>query len=114
VLASGVKYSLGSQWAPVPAEQQTFTAVAGSSGADDDGAAVQPAGRVNTTGALAAAAAAGGGAGAGGADLASAPFTPPSAPAVFTTFLLGSKSFGYSLLPQVDAPETGPCKPAAQ
>ena len=97
-----MKYSLGSQWAPVPAEQQTFTAVAGSSGADDDGAAVQPAGRVNTTAALAA------------AGLASAPFTPPSAPAVFTTFLLGSKSFGYSLLPQVDAPETGPCKPAAQ
>ena len=43
--------------------------------------------------------------------LASAPFTPPAAPEVFTTFLLGSKSFGYSLLPQVDAPETGPCKP---
>ena len=108
MLASGVKYSLGSQWAPVPAEQQTFTAVAGSSGADDDGAAVQPAGRVNTTAALAA-----GGGAAAGAGLASAPFTPPSAPAVFTTFLLGSKSFGYSLLPQVDAPETGPCKPAA-
>ena len=43
----------------------------------------------------------------GGAPLASAPFTPPSAPQVFTTFLLGTKSFGYSLLPQVDAPETG-------
>eukprot|EP01046_Picozoa_sp_COSAG06_P079751 COSAG06_NODE_27143_length_599_cov_5.772000_1_plen_90_part_10 len=90
-----MKYSLGSQWAPVPAEQQTFTAVAGSSGADDDGAAVQPAGRVNTTAALAA-----GGGAAAAAGLASAPFTPPSAPAVFTTFLLGSKSFGYSLLPQ--------------
>ena len=43
----------------------------------------------------------------GSAPLASAPFTPPSAPQVFTTFLLGTKSFGYSLLPQVDAPETG-------
>ena len=29
----------------------------------------------------------------------------------FTTFLMGTKAFGYSLLPQVDAPETGPCKP---
>ena len=38
------------------------------------------------------------------ASLASAPFTPPNAPEVFTTFLLGSKAFGYSLLPQVDAP----------
>ena len=38
------------------------------------------------------------------APLASAPFTPPNAPEVFTTFLLGSKAFGYSLLPQVDAP----------
>ena len=76
-LAQGVKYSLGSPWAPVDATQQTFTAV--------------------------------GGAGA----LASAPFTPPAAPQVFTTFLLGSKAFGYSLLPQVDAPETGPCKPPA-
>lgn len=43
--------------------------------------------------------------------LASAVFTPPNAPAAFTVFLLGSKQFGYSLLPQVDAPETGPCKP---
>ena len=38
------------------------------------------------------------------APLASAPFTPPNAPEVFTTFMLGSKAFGYSLLPQVDAP----------
>lgn len=45
-------------------------------------------------------------------SLASAVFTPPHAPAAFTVFLLGSKTFGYSLLPQVDAPETGPCKPS--
>jgi hypothetical protein len=44
--------------------------------------------------------------------LASAPFTPPNAPQVFTTFLLGSKAAGYILVPQLDAPETGPCKPA--
>ena len=44
--------------------------------------------------------------------IASAPFTPPNAPEAFTTFLLGDKTFGYSLLPQVDAPETGPCKPS--
>ena len=55
-----------------------------------------------------------GGASAGAAAIASAPFTPPNAPQAFTTFLLGSKSFGYSLLPQVDAPETGPCKPSEE
>ena len=30
---------------------------------------------------------------------------------VFTTFLLGSKQYGYTLVPQVDAPEYGVCKP---
>eukprot|EP01047_Picozoa_sp_COSAG01_P089654 COSAG01_NODE_21700_length_889_cov_1.855696_1_plen_78_part_10 len=35
------------------------------------------------------------------------PSPPPQSPQVFTTFFLGSASFGYSLLPQVDAPETG-------
>ena len=45
--------------------------------------------------------------------LASAVFTPPHAPAVFTVFLLGSKPFGYSLVPQVDAPERGLCKPSS-
>jgi hypothetical protein len=43
--------------------------------------------------------------------IASAPFTPPASPGVFSCFLMGSKAFGYSLVPQVDAPETGPCKP---
>jgi hypothetical protein len=38
--------------------------------------------------------------------------TPPLAPQVFTTFLLGSKEFGYTLVPQVDAPEYGVCKPS--
>ena len=76
-LATGVKFSLGSPWAPVGATQQTFSAVRAP----------------------------------GSVALASAPFAPPAAPQVFTTFLLGSKSFGYSLLPSVDAPETGPCKP---
>ena len=31
--------------------------------------------------------------------------TPPLAPQVFTTFLLGSAQYGYTLVPQVDAPE---------
>jgi len=85
-----VKYSLGSVWVPVSAGQQTFTAVGGAptdSGAgsvtDDAVAAMM----INATGTA--------------AGLASAPFTPPNAPQVFTTFLLGSKAFGYSLLPQV-------------
>jgi len=106
-LADGIKYTLGSTWAPVSAEQQTFTAVSD----------------------------------AGGASLATATTTPPAAPEVrvpidtqivvtslklvaqstpkmnvclqvFTAFLLGSASYRYTLLPQVDAPETGPCKPA--
>ena len=47
----------------------------------------------------------------GGGVHAIAPFTPPQAPEVFTVFLLGTKAYGYSLLPQIDAPETGPCKP---
>lgn len=36
---------------------------------------------------------------AGKGVIASAPFTPPASPGVFTTFLTGSKSFGYSLVP---------------
>ena len=78
-LADQVQYSLGSPWVPVPAGQQTFTAVAD-----------------------------------GGTARATAPFSPPNAPEVFSVFLLGDKSFGYSLVPQVDAPETGPCKPPAR
>ena len=88
-LAAGVKYTLGSTWAGVPSTQQTFAAVASSSTVDGG----------DTTNGTAAA-------------LAKAPFTPPSAPQVFTAFLMGSKGYGYSLLPQLDAPETGPCKPA--
>lgn len=34
--------------------------------------------------------------------------TPPLAPQVFTTFLLGSSEYGYTLVPQVDAPECTP------
>ena len=85
VLADDIKYTLGSKWAPVTTAPQTFSAVADASLADEDGA--------------------------GGTVLASAQFTPPKAPEVFTAFLLGSKAFGYSLLPQLDAPEMGPCKP---
>ena len=48
----------------------------------------------------------------GGGTLASVTTTPPSAPQVFTAFLMGSATYKYSLLPQVDAPETGPCKPS--
>jgi len=48
-----------------------------------------------------------------GAALASATFTPPDAPEVFTAFFLGSEDFGYTLMPQIDAPEYGPCRPAA-
>jgi hypothetical protein len=79
VLANGIKYTLGSDWAPISSDQQTFTAVSD----------------------------------AGGATLATAQTTPPAAPEVFTAFLLGSAAYRYTLLPQVDAPETGPCKPMA-
>ena len=82
-LVDHVKYSLGSDWMPVSTAEQQFAAVADS---NDDDAVVA-------------------------AALATATFTPPAAPDVFTSYLLGSKSFGYSLLPQFDAPETGPCKP---
>ena len=82
-LADQVQYSLGSKWAPVATGQQTFSA---SSDTAAEGAA-------------------------GGTPLASAPFAPPQAPEVFTVFLLGDKGYGYTLLPQLDAPETGPCKP---
>ena len=145
VLASGVKYTLGSAWAPVPSTEQTFAATVSVS--------VSRMGTTNSTGVpdnavfqLEAA-----------TPLATAPFTPPSAPQVgsgfdvgglchplphtvsildspriyfgdtsgililrlktecaaqvFTAFLMGSKAYGYSLLPQLDAPETGPCKP---
>ena len=107
-LASNVLYTLGSKWTPVPAEQQTFSATSSS--------------------------AAGNATDVAGGALASAPFTPPAAPEVFTTFLLGSKAYGCeaqpsvdvyasvplydlrvsgadSLLPQLDAPEYGPCRP---
>jgi hypothetical protein len=30
---------------------------------------------------------------------------------VFTAFLLGTKAFGYTIMPQIDAPEFGPCRP---
>ena len=86
-LADQVKYSLGSHWVPVSTAEQEFSAVVGSDNTTDDGA-------ISVVGAL-----------------ATATFSPPAAPEVFTTFLMGSKSFGYSLLPQLDAPETGPCRP---
>lgn len=50
--------------------------------------------------------------GSAGRILASATFTPPKAPQVFTTFLLGTEGYGYTLVPQVDAPEYGVCKPS--
>ena len=107
-LASGVKYTLGSiPWAPVPAALASFTATASSEG--------------NLT------------ASAGG--LATASFNPPAAPEAFTAFLLGTQAFGgsqlavckcrtvadnarlvsagYTLVPEVDAPEFGPCRPGA-
>ena len=49
--------------------------------------------------------------GASSTALASASFTAPAAPMVFTTFLMGSIEFGYTLVPQLDAPEFGPCRP---
>eukprot|EP01045_Picozoa_sp_COSAG04_P018352 COSAG04_NODE_1693_length_5912_cov_5.083606_5_plen_117_part_00 len=110
-LADQVQYSLGSKWAPVATGQQTFSATSDTAA---EGAAA-------------------------GTPLASAPFAPPQvkarsparyvewqslrpdcttkfnplpqAPEVFTVFLLGDKGYGYTLLPQLDAPETGPCKP---
>lgn len=96
-LASNVQYTLGSRWHPVPATQQTFSASAStvSNASSPLGAHVV-------------------GAGIGAGILASAPFSPPAAPEVFTAFLMGSASFGYSLLPQIDAPEFGPCRPTNQ
>ena len=52
--------------------------------------------------------------GGAGTRLASSPFTAPIAPMVFTLFLLGSANFGYTLAPQLDAPEKGPCRPAVR
>ena len=105
-LASGVSYNLGSSWAPVSSSQQTYSVFSDTSAASLNASrsADEAEEEEEEDGALPLAAAL-------AAPLASAPFTPPAAPQVFTTFLLGSKSFGYSLLPQVDAPETGPCKP---
>ena len=103
-LASQVQYSLGSTWAPVPATQQTFSALS------DTRAVLAAESSENRSGVY------GkdwvhGSAREGGGALASAPFSPPMAPEVFTAFLMGSQAFGYSLLPQVDAPEFGPCRP---
>ena len=75
--------AINSKWAPVATGQQTFSATSDTAA---EGAAA-------------------------GTPLASAPFAPPQAPEVFTVFLLGDKGYGYTLLPQLDAPETGPCKP---
>ena len=74
-LASNVLYTLGSKWIAVPAEQQTFSATSSS--------------------------AAGNATDVAGGALASAPFTPPAAPDVFTTFLLGSKAYGCEAQPSV-------------
>ena len=49
---------------------------------------------------------------ANGGTLATMTTTPPVAPNVFTAFLLGDATYKYTLVPQVDAPETGPCKPS--
>ena len=104
-LADNVKYTLGSKWAPVSATEQTFSAVADTRHSATGPQSQLTLARTEREQAQQAAGA--------GVVLASSPFTPPQSPQVFTTFLLGSKSFGYSLLPQVDAPETGPCKPSA-
>ena len=85
-LADEVQYSLGSAWAAVPSAKQLFSAVSDTSN--------------GTNGSMPLA-----------APLATVSFAPPAAPQVFTTFLMGSASFGYVLLPLGDAPETGPCKP---
>ena len=92
-LAEQVKYSLGSSWSPVPSTPQTFCAFA-----DTGNATTSVAGHIDIASRAVE-------------PLASAPFTPPSAPQVFTAFLIGSKAQGYTLVPQLDAPETGPCKP---
>ena len=125
-LASNVQYTLGSPWHPVPATQQTFTASSstvavatvvaatasegGGGGHSGDsgkgGAAVQ-----GVFGRDWVDAGTGAGASAEAGTLASAPFSPPAAPEAFTAFLMGCASFGYSLLPQIDAPEFGPCRP---
>lgn len=102
-LADDVPYTLGSKpWTPVPATSAKFTA----------------------TDALSS------------SFLTSITFTPPPGPEAFTTFLLvraasveslsgvphlllddrlvpvqGTKAFGYTLVPQIDAPEFGPCRP---
>ena len=75
--------TLGSTWIPVGGESQTFTAVADSTANRGSGA-----------------------------NLATMTTTPPAAPNVFTAFLMGDAKYKYTLLPQVDAPETGPCKPS--
>jgi len=89
-LASNVKYTLGSiPWAAVPASLATFSASAATS--------------MNSSST----------ADAEGAALATASFNPPAAPEAFTAFLLGTKDFGYTLVPEVDAPEFGPCRPGS-
>lgn len=93
-LADNVKYTLGSKWSAVSATEQTFSAVADARHSRSSLTLARPGHEQAGV-------------------LASSPFTPPQSPQVFTTFLLGSKRFGYSLLPQVDAPESGPCKPSA-
>eukprot|EP01047_Picozoa_sp_COSAG01_P050050 COSAG01_NODE_5018_length_4541_cov_2.682575_4_plen_105_part_00 len=92
-LVDQIKYTLGSKWAPVGIGEQTFEAFTDMAGNNSTTKAARRRLRARV------------------AKLADATFTPPAAPNVFTTFLMGSKSFGYSLLPAVDAPETGPCKP---
>eukprot|EP01050_Picozoa_sp_SAG11_P031819 SAG11_NODE_10054_length_860_cov_2.094612_1_plen_144_part_00 len=94
-LAHDVQYSLGSQWSQVPLAKQTFSAVS-----DTSSSSPTPSGSSNSSSLESLASA-----------LASVSFAPPAAPQVFTTFLMGSASFGYTLLPLDDAPETGPCKP---
>lgn len=44
-------------------------------------------------------------------QLATVSFQAPPGPEAFTTFLLGTKAFGYTLVPEIDAPEFGPCRP---
>ena len=105
-LVDQVQYSLGSSWKPVATAQATFSAFAdAASGLDFN----LP--QYNRSSSSSATTTSSSRAHEATTILASAPFTPPSAPEVFTTFLLGSKSYGYTLLPQVDAPEFGPCKP---
>ena len=98
MLATAVKFTLGSDWAPVLAVQDVFTASASSTIAT---VATVTAGDEDRGGADIQAA----------TSLATATMTPPAAPEVFTAFLLGTKDFGYTLMPQIDAPEYGPCRP---